>query len=129
VNANTVTAICATVIAVAADRRKGFTEADYARLLDAAHQQLAGPLVVVWDNLNAPVSGATGPASSAASSPAPGSTSHPSVTARARGWRSVGDLRPGAGLSAGAAFVQPCEARAVGFEHVRFGRCPVVVGR
>jgi putative transposase len=33
------------------DRRKGFTEPDYARLLDAAHQQLGGPLVVVWDNL------------------------------------------------------------------------------
>jgi putative transposase len=33
------------------DQRKGFTEADYARLLDAAHQQLAGPIVVVWDNL------------------------------------------------------------------------------
>jgi hypothetical protein len=33
------------------DRRKGFTEMDYARLLDAAHQQLGGPLVVVWDNL------------------------------------------------------------------------------
>ena len=30
------------------DRRKGFTETDYARLLDAAHQQLGGPLVVVW---------------------------------------------------------------------------------
>jgi hypothetical protein len=28
-------------------RRKGFTETDYARLLDAAHQQLGGPLVVV----------------------------------------------------------------------------------
>ena len=40
------------------DRRKGFTEADYARLLDAAHQQLAGPLVVVWDNLNSHVSAA-----------------------------------------------------------------------
>jgi DDE superfamily endonuclease len=38
--------------------RKGFTEAGYARLLDAAHQQLAGPLVVVWDNLNAHVSAA-----------------------------------------------------------------------
>ena len=38
------------------DQRKGFTETDYARLLDAAHQQLAGPLVVVWDNLNAHVS-------------------------------------------------------------------------
>ncbi len=40
------------------DRRKGFTEADYARLLDAAHQQLAGPIVVVWDNLNAHISAA-----------------------------------------------------------------------
>ena len=30
---------------------KGFAEADYAALLDAAHQYLAGPLVVVWDNL------------------------------------------------------------------------------
>jgi putative transposase len=38
------------------DPRKGFTEADYARLLDAAHQQLAGPLVVVWDNSNTHVS-------------------------------------------------------------------------
>ena len=42
----------------AGDRRKGFTEADYARLLDAAHQQLGGPLVVVWDNLNTHVSAA-----------------------------------------------------------------------
>jgi putative transposase len=32
-------------------QRKGFNEAEYARLLDAAHQQLGGPLVVVWDNL------------------------------------------------------------------------------
>ena len=40
------------------DQRKGFTEADYARLLDAAHQQLAGPLVIVWDNLNSHVSAA-----------------------------------------------------------------------
>jgi transposase len=38
------------------DRRKGFTETGYARLLDAAHQQLGGPLVVVWDNLNTHVS-------------------------------------------------------------------------
>ena len=38
------------------DRRKGFTEADYARLLDDAHRQLGGPLVVVWDNLNTHVS-------------------------------------------------------------------------
>ena len=34
------------------DKRKGFTETDYARLLDAAHQQLGGPVVLVWDNLN-----------------------------------------------------------------------------
>ena len=40
------------------ERRKGFTETDYARLLDAAHQQLGGPLVVVWDGLNTHVSGA-----------------------------------------------------------------------
>ena len=38
------------------DRRKGFTEPDYAQLLDAAHQQLGGPLVIVWDNLNTHVS-------------------------------------------------------------------------
>ena len=40
------------------DRRKGFTETGYARLLDAAHQQLGGPMVVVWDNLNTHVSAA-----------------------------------------------------------------------
>ena len=40
------------------EERKGFTEKDYARLLDAAHQQLGGPLVVVWDGLNTHVSGA-----------------------------------------------------------------------
>jgi putative transposase len=33
------------------EKRKGCTEADYAALLDAAHQQLGGPLVLVWDNL------------------------------------------------------------------------------
>jgi transposase len=38
------------------DRRKGFAEAYYARLLDAAHQPLGGPVVVVWDNLNSHVS-------------------------------------------------------------------------
>jgi hypothetical protein len=37
-------------------RRKGFTETGYAHLLDAAHQQLGGPIVLVWDNLNAHVS-------------------------------------------------------------------------
>jgi putative transposase len=41
-----------------ADKRKGFTETDYARLLDAAHQQLNGPIVLVWDNLNTHTSGA-----------------------------------------------------------------------
>ena len=34
------------------DKRKGFTETDYARFLDAAHQQLNGPVVLVWDGLN-----------------------------------------------------------------------------
>jgi len=34
------------------DKRKGFTEADYARFLDGAHQQLGGPVVLVWDGLN-----------------------------------------------------------------------------
>ena len=38
--------------------RKGLTEADYARLLDAAHRQLGGPIVLVWDNLNTHVSAA-----------------------------------------------------------------------
>jgi putative transposase len=38
------------------DQRKGFTETDYARFLNAAHQQLGGPLVVVWDGLNTHVS-------------------------------------------------------------------------
>lgn len=38
------------------DKRKGFTEHEYARLLDAAHQQLGGPVVLVWDNLNTHVS-------------------------------------------------------------------------
>ena len=39
------------------DQRKGVTETDCARLLDTAHQQLAGPIVLVWDNLNVHVSG------------------------------------------------------------------------
>ena len=34
------------------DTRKGFTETDYARFLDGAHQQLDGPVVLVWDGLN-----------------------------------------------------------------------------
>jgi putative transposase len=32
--------------------RTGFTEAAYAALLDAAHQQLGGPIVLIWDNLS-----------------------------------------------------------------------------
>jgi transposase len=39
-----------------ADKRKGFTETDYARFLDAAHQQLDGLVVLVWDGLNTHVS-------------------------------------------------------------------------
>lgn len=35
------------------DRRKGFTEAGCARPLDGAHQQLYGPIFLVWDNLPA----------------------------------------------------------------------------
>ena len=41
-----------------ADKRKGFTEHEYARFLDAAHQQLGGPVVLIWDNLNTHTSGA-----------------------------------------------------------------------
>ena len=33
-------------------RRKGFIETEYAALLDAAHSQLSGPIVLIWDNLN-----------------------------------------------------------------------------
>src|SRR6185312_13443522 len=40
------------------DKRKGFTEREYARLLDAAHQQLGGPVVLIWDNLNTHAGGA-----------------------------------------------------------------------
>ena len=40
------------------DPRKAFTETGFAQLLDAAHQQLGGPIVLVWDNLNAHVSAA-----------------------------------------------------------------------
>lgn len=30
--------------------KRGFREGDLAALLDAAHQQLGGPIVLVWDN-------------------------------------------------------------------------------
>jgi putative transposase len=32
--------------------RRSVAETDYAALMDAAHQQLGGPVVVIWDNLN-----------------------------------------------------------------------------
>jgi transposase len=38
--------------------RRSFAETDYIRLLDAAHQQLGGPIVLCWDNLNTHVSAA-----------------------------------------------------------------------
>jgi hypothetical protein len=36
--------------------KKGFREHDFAALLDAAHQQLGGPIVLVWDNLGGHIS-------------------------------------------------------------------------
>jgi hypothetical protein len=38
--------------------RRSFAETDYAALLDAAHQYLEAPIVVIWDNLNTHVSAA-----------------------------------------------------------------------
>jgi hypothetical protein len=35
------------------EREERVPETDYAALLDAAHQQLGGPIVLVWDNLTA----------------------------------------------------------------------------
>lgn len=32
--------------------RRSFAESDYIRLLDAAHQYLNAPIVLIWDNLN-----------------------------------------------------------------------------
>jgi transposase len=40
------------------DERRSFAATDYIALLDAAHQQLGGPIVLVWDNLNTHVSAA-----------------------------------------------------------------------
>ena len=37
--------------------RRSLSEADYAALLCAAHQQLHAPIVLIWDNLNTHVSG------------------------------------------------------------------------
>jgi hypothetical protein len=38
--------------------RNSFAETDYAALLDAAHQHLKAPIVVIWDNLNTHISAA-----------------------------------------------------------------------
>lgn len=38
--------------------RRSFAETDYAGLLEAAHQQLGGPIVLIWDNLNTHTSAA-----------------------------------------------------------------------
>jgi putative transposase len=38
--------------------RRSFAATDYAALLDAAHQYLQAPIVLVWDNLNVHVSAA-----------------------------------------------------------------------
>jgi len=38
------------------DERRSFAESDYMALLDAAHQYLKAPIVVIWDNLNTHVS-------------------------------------------------------------------------
>lgn len=35
---------------------KGFRERDFATLVDAAHQQLGGPIVLIWDNLQGHIS-------------------------------------------------------------------------
>jgi transposase len=40
------------------NERRSFSERDYIDLIDAAHQQLNGPIVLVWDNLNTHVSAA-----------------------------------------------------------------------
>jgi putative transposase len=36
--------------------RRSFSERDYMNLIDAAHQQLGGPILLIWDNLNTHVS-------------------------------------------------------------------------
>jgi hypothetical protein len=36
--------------------RRSFAETDYSALLDAAHQQLGGSIVLVWDSLNTHIS-------------------------------------------------------------------------
>lgn len=38
--------------------RRSFSERDYIALIDDAHQQLGGPIVLIWDNLNTHISAA-----------------------------------------------------------------------
>jgi hypothetical protein len=38
--------------------RRSLSEADYAALLSAAHQQLHAPIILIWDNLNTHLSDA-----------------------------------------------------------------------
>jgi len=38
--------------------RRSMSEADYAGLVTAAHQQLSAPLILIWDNLNTHISAA-----------------------------------------------------------------------
>jgi transposase len=38
--------------------RRSFSERDYIALIDGAHHQLGGPIVLVWDNLNTHISAA-----------------------------------------------------------------------
>jgi putative transposase len=38
--------------------RRRFAETDYAALLNAVHQQLDGPIVLIWENLNTHISAA-----------------------------------------------------------------------
>jgi transposase len=36
--------------------RRSFSEADYATAINAAHQQLHAPIILIWDNLNTHIS-------------------------------------------------------------------------
>jgi putative transposase len=59
--------------------RRSMSEADYAGLIAAAHQQVHAPVILIWDNLNTLISAAMrGPTSSRDSSPRPDSPSDPS---------------------------------------------------
>ena len=40
--------------------RRSMSEADYASLITAAHQELHAPVILIWDNLNTHISAAMG---------------------------------------------------------------------